>query len=188
VVHAQMNIFGERLTLKLIDESDLEAIHELHSRPEVDQFNTLGIPKNIKETEGIVEPWIFDNKKDDILNYTFAIVLTKPRKFIGLIALKLGSIQHKKAEVWYKLHPNYWGQGLASEALEGVLSFGFNSLKLHRIEAGAAVENIASIKLLEKVGMKREGRKRKVLPLKKGWSDNYIYAILEEDYFLQQKT
>ena len=48
-------------------------------------------------------------------------------------------------------------------------------------EAGTAVENIGSIRVLEKAGMTREGQKRKVLPLKKGWSDNYIYAILEDD-------
>jgi [ribosomal protein S5]-alanine N-acetyltransferase len=179
---SQMNIFSERITLKLIDESDLDVIHELHARPEVDEFNTLGIPKDIKETEGIIGPWIFDNNKENIQNYTFAIKFTKTKQFIGLIALKLDANKHKRAEVWYKLHPDFWGQGFANEALESILSYGFNALKLHRIEAGVAVENISSIAVLEKAGMVREGRKRKVLPLKTGWSDNFIYAILEEDF------
>jgi hypothetical protein len=52
---------------------------------------------------------------------------------------------------------------------------------LHRIKAGCAVENIASIKVLEKVGMIREGRGRQLLPLKSSWSDNFQYAILETD-------
>jgi [ribosomal protein S5]-alanine N-acetyltransferase len=56
------------------------------------------------------------------------------------------------------------------------------SLRLHRIEAGCAVENIPSIKVLEKAGMTREGLKRKKLPIRGEWKDNYFYAILEEDF------
>lgn len=180
---AQMNIFGERITLKLIEQDDLEAIHKLLARPEVDHYNTLGIPKDIKETEGTIKPWISENKKDSIEKYTFSIQLTKSNQFIGLIALSTsGGEKHKKAEVWYKLHPDFWGKGYASEALENILSFGFSKLKLHRIEAGVAVGNQASIRVLEKVNMEKEGRKRKVLPLKSGWSDNYMYAILAEDF------
>ncbi len=71
----------------------------------------------------------------------------------------------------------------ATEALERIIQFGFEDLKLHRIEAGCAVNNIASYKVMEKCGMIREAHRRKLLPLKSGWSDNYEYAILEEDYF-----
>ena len=72
-------------------------------------------------------------------------------------------------------------KGYATEALKEILRFGFDQLNLHRIEAGCAVENVASIKVLEKAGMQREGRKRQVLPLKSGWSDNFEYAILAAD-------
>ena len=50
------------------------------------------------------------------------------------------------------------------------------------MEAGCAVENIASSKVLEKVGMTREGMKRKKLPIRGQWKDNYFYGILEEDF------
>lgn len=79
------------------------------------------------------------------------------------------------------MHPDYWNKGFGTETLHEILNFGFEKLQLHRIEAGCAVDNIASIKVLEKVGMNREGRKRQVLPLKSGWSDNYEYAILSTD-------
>ena len=62
-----------------------------------------------------------------------------------------------------------------------MVNYGFDELKLHRIQAGAAVKNIGSIKVLEKVGFIKEGRGRQILPLKSGWSDNYEYAILETD-------
>jgi ribosomal-protein-alanine N-acetyltransferase len=62
-----------------------------------------------------------------------------------------------------------------------VIRFGFDNLNLHRIEAGCAVNNIGSIKVLEKAGMVREGKGRQVLPLKTSWSDNFLYSILETD-------
>ena len=58
-------------------------------------------------------------------------------------------------------------------------------LSLHRITAGVATENSNSIKLLERIGMLREGRHRKILPIRGEWWDNYQYAILEEDFFGQ---
>ncbi|HMB61757.1 MAG TPA: GNAT family protein, partial [Eudoraea sp.] len=75
-----------------------------------------------------------------------------------------------------------WGKGYATEAVRAVLKFGFRVLKLHRMEAGCAVDNIASIRVLEKVGMQMEGQRRKVLPLQQGWSDNYEFAILDTDF------
>ena len=63
---------------------------------------------------------------------------------------------------------------------------GFNTLGLHRIEAGAAVENTASHKVMEKAGMTREGMKRKNLPIRGEWKDAYFYSILEDEFRLGQ--
>lgn len=95
--------------------------------------------------------------------------------------MNLGRKIYKSGEVWYKLYPNFWGKGFATESLNCMLSFCFKELKLHRIEAGCAVDNIASYKVMEKVGMIKEGRCRKVLPLENGWSDTFEYAILDTD-------
>lgn len=177
-----------RLKLRLVELADLTDVHTLHSLPETDEFNTLGIPKSIDETKAIMEDWVSDNQKQEVKNYTFAIARITTNQFIGLIALKLGNKQLRTGEVWYKLHLNYWGQGFGTEALNKILDFGFEHLKLHRIEAGCAVDNIGSIKVLEKAGMIREGRKRQVLPLKSGWSDNFIYAITETDKRILRPT
>ncbi|MEK6476661.1 GNAT family N-acetyltransferase [Catalinimonas sp. 4WD22] len=177
-------LLTSRLSLKKPLWEDILSIHQLHSLAETNQYNTLGIPKNIGETEKIVKEWIQAYEQEIVSYYTFAIrernVHTS--EFVGLIALKLGSPKYKIAEAWYKLLPRHWGKGYATEALLALIDFGFKELKLHRIEAGCAVDNLASLRVLEKAGMQREGRKRKILPLKSGWSDNYEYAILEEDY------
>lgn len=177
----RIELLTERLNLRLIVLADLNAIHALHSLPETDKYNTLGIPKNIQVTKSILEDWIEDNNNPKSKNLTFAIEQTISKKFIGLIALKIGSEKFKNGEVWYKLLSDYWGKGFGTEALTSILTFGFENIKLHRIEAGCAIDNIGSIKILEKVGMTREGRKRQVLPLKSGWSDNFEYAILDTD-------
>ena len=176
-----IEITTDRIKLRLIELSDLESIHQLLSLPETDEYNVLGIPKDIKETESIIKPWIAENNLNEIRNYTFAIEDQLNKKFIGLFGLKLGTKKYKRGEVWYKIHVDFWNKGYATESLKAILSFGFETLKLHRMEAGCAVENIGSIKVLEKVGMVREGRKRQTLPLKTGWSDNFEYSILETD-------
>ena len=175
----KFHLKSERLYLKLINISDLEDIHKLHSLPETDEFNALGIPENIEQTRTIIENWISENQKDKNQSFTFTIEFQK--QFVGLIALNLGKEKYKNANVWYKLHLDFWNKGFATEALKIIINFGFDDLKLHRIEAGCAVENIGSIHVLEKVGMNLEGRKRQNLPLKNGWSDNFEYAIVSSN-------
>ncbi len=77
--------------------SDLAPIHRLHSLPETDEFNTLGIPKHIDETASIMEAWILDHQLQEIRNYTFAIAQGSANIFTGLIAIKLGSKKYRKA-------------------------------------------------------------------------------------------
>ncbi len=174
-------LHANRLSLRLITESDLEAIHELQSIPEVDRYNTLGIPKNFEETKEVMAPLLAANKKEEIDYYTFAIEQKSNKDFVGLLALMLNGKKYNGAEVWFKLFPNFWGKGYATESLRKILDFGFDKLNLHRIGAGCAVDNVASARVLEKVGMQYEGRHRKILPLMSGWSDNFEYAILESD-------
>ncbi|MFK8037818.1 MAG: GNAT family N-acetyltransferase [Crocinitomicaceae bacterium] len=178
---SKIKISTQRTELRLINISDLNEIHQLHSLKETDEYNTLGIPKTISETQSIIEPLIEANQQTPIHQYTFAIVNNMTRQFIGLFGLKLGHQKYKRGEVWFKIHVNYWEKGYASEALKAVINFGFNTLHLHRIEAGCAVGNAASKRVLEKTGFIQEGRGRQVLPLKSGWSDNFEYAILESD-------
>ncbi len=170
-----------RLKLRLIESSDLNAIHALHSLPSTDEYNTLGIPENIEVTREIINNWIASHSKESFESYIFAISLKEEDKLFGLISLKNYKPQYRSAELWYKTHSDYWGKGYATEAVNELIRFGFKELNLHRIEAGCAVDNVGSIRVLEKTGFKLEGRKKLVLPLKTGWSDAFEYAILEDE-------
>ncbi len=174
-----------RLEIRQVALSDLNDIHALHSLPATDEFNTLGIPETIQVTEELLKNWITQQNARPRLSYTFSINLIDTKEFIGLIALNIGKPKYKIAEVWYKTHTAYWKKGYTTESLKKILEFGFLTLGLHRIEAGCAVENIASKRVLEKAGMLQEGRKRKILPIRGDWVDNYIFGILETDFMAE---
>ncbi len=172
----------KKLHIRELTNADIDNVHELHSLPETDEFNTLGIPENIQTTEKILTEWLNLQKQEPRNSYIFCLDKNDDNKFIGLIAINLGKSNYKTAEVWFKIHRDHWRKGYTTEALKKILDFGFNNLKLHRIEAGCAVENIASSKTLEKAGFIREGIKRKKLPIRGEWKDIYFYGILDEDF------
>ncbi|MDQ3015533.1 MAG: GNAT family N-acetyltransferase [Bacteroidota bacterium] len=171
-----------RLQIRELQLTDIINVHQLHSLPETDEYNTLGIPETIQVTEKILSDWLEDQNQRPRNSYIFGIELKHDETFIGLIALILGKVNYKTAEVWFKVHKDFWRKGYATEALTKLLDFGFNQLQLHRIEAGCAVDNFASGRVLEKAGLTREGLKRKKLPIRGEWKDNYFYGILEEDF------
>lgn len=175
-----------RLQLRLITHSDLEFIHDLLCHEATDQYNALGIPESIDETKNWIAPWIKENQLDPVANHTWLIKELNTNEDIGLFGLKLSNNKYRRGEVWYKIHPDHWGKGYATESLNCALDFGFEMCKLHRIQAGCAVDNLASIRVLEKVGMIKEGRGREILPLKSGWSDNFEFSILESDKRLKE--
>jgi ribosomal-protein-alanine N-acetyltransferase len=170
-----------RLKLQLISHSDLQFIHDLLSHEETDRYNALGIPESLEDTISTVVPWIHDNQRVIVMNRTWVVEDIVDNLKVGLFGLKLSRDHYRRGEVWCKCHPGQWNKGYATEALNRVLDFGFGDCNLHRIQAGCAVDNLASIRVLEKVGMIKEGRGRQILPLKSGWSDNFEYSILETD-------
>jgi len=176
-----MMIETYRLTLITITSADLEDIHKLHSIPEVDRYNTLGIPENMEETRKLVDPVLKEQKLTPRKDYTFKIVVKESNEFIGLAGITLSLDRFRLGEIYFKLAPPYWGNGYATEVSRILIDTGFEVFKLHKVEAGADTENMASIRVLEKSGMLREGLRRKILPIRGTWRDAYHYAITEDD-------
>lgn len=177
----EYNLESNRLVLKEITWSDLENIHQLHTYPEVDKFNTLGIPKTLIETKEILKPAIDDKQHQIRKKIAWAIFMKQNNEFIGEAGINLSANRFKLGEIFYNLIPESWNKGYGTETARTLVKFGFDTLKLHKIEAGVATENTKSIKVLEKAGMTREGLRRKILPIRGEWKDNYHYAIVEGD-------
>jgi [ribosomal protein S5]-alanine N-acetyltransferase len=176
-----MDLKSNRLTLIEISWNDLEDIHKLHSFPEVDEFNTLGIPKNIEVTKELIRPLIDEQARTPQKRYTWKIILNNSKEFIGLAGMKLSCDKFKLGEIYYKFLPCQWGKGYATEVSRTLINIGFEYFHLHKVEAGVATDNIKSIRVLEKSGMTKEGLRRKILPIRGEWKDNYHYAIVEDD-------
>jgi len=176
-----MEIITPRLILHEISWDDLEDIHRLHSVPEVDKYNTLGIPKDLEETRELMRPDMEAHTKDPQSRYTWRIILKNSGDFLGLAAITLSNDKYRLGEIYYKLLPEYWGKGYATEVVKNLIVTGFNQFQLHKVEAGVACDNERSVRVLEKAGMTREGLRRKILPIRGEWRDNYHYAIVEDD-------
>ena len=176
-----MEIASNRLILTELTWDDLENIHTLHSIPEVDEFNTLGLPKDIEETREVIRPIIEEPRSEKRHHISWKIEIKDNLDFIGLAGMVLSTDKYNRGEIYYKFLPAYWGKGYATEVSKALIKSGFEEFKLHIVGAGVATKNIQSIKVLEKSGMTREGFRRKVLPIRGEWVDNYEYAILEDD-------
>lgn len=174
-------IQSDRLSLKEINWNVLNLIHNLQSLPEVDRYNTLGIPKSIEDTKNVLRPYIEDQNNIARKQFCWTIHLKLNKEFIGIAGMILSADRFRMGEIYYNLLPTHWGNGYATEVARSLIDFGFSKVKLHRIEAGVATENARSIRVLEKVGMIREGIRRKILPIRGEWKDNYHYAIVEDD-------
>ncbi|MDY0409775.1 GNAT family N-acetyltransferase [Paracerasibacillus soli] len=80
------------------------------------------------------------------------------------------------------MNPKYWKMGFATEVANLLISYGFKQLKLHRIFATCDPRNIGSLRVLEKVGMMKEGRIREHILIKDGWRDSLLYSVLEQEW------
>lgn len=176
-----MTFNSERLTIKDLSRDDLDLIHHLHSFPEVDEFNTLGIPNDISQTNAALQPYLEAQQAKPRKLYGWKIEITTTHEFVGMAGMTLSLDKFKSGEIFYKLLPKHWGKGYATEVASLLVKIGFENFQLHRVEAGVATENHRSIRVLEKAGMKREGLHRKILPIRGEWIDNYHYAIVEDD-------
>ena len=110
----------------------------------------------------------------------FAIVLDN--KVIGQVYLNAPDMVNQRAEIGYMLSHNHWGKGIAAEAAGAVLIYGFETLGLNKIFATCDVRNTRSWRVMEKLGMKREGLLRNHLKWRGEFLDEYYYGILRSEW------
>jgi [ribosomal protein S5]-alanine N-acetyltransferase len=109
----------------------------------------------------------------------WGITLKDEGKVIGSCGFLNRAPKHHRAEVGFELSKNYWGRGIAREALEAVIRYGFLHLDLERIEALIEPENLPSQKLVERKGFTKEGLLRHYEYTRGKFDDLLIYSILK---------
>lgn len=147
-----MNVIIEtpRLLLRLFNEDDAELVYLLNADPEVTRY-TLDPVKDLQQAKEILEKSILPQYS--LYNHGRWAVHTKPDlTFIGWCGLKTRP-ELNEVDLGYRYMQKAWGKGYASEAAYACLEHGFKKLGLERIVGRALVENLASIRVLEKCGM-----------------------------------
>lgn len=171
-----------RISFREFRFDDWKAVHEYASQERVCLYQPWG-PNNENETKDFVNLVIADTQKQPRTRYVFAVVLEGSNKVIGAGEINIRDRKNQQGEIGYIINPELWGQGYATEVAESLLNFGFNTLKLHRIFATCDPRNLGSSKVLQKIGMKYEGRMRETLLIRDGWRDSLLYSILHGEFF-----
>lgn len=123
---------------------------------------------------------ILSRKQNPREVYEFAMTLKENGSLIGGCGLHVEV--HSQASMGYCLNRQFWGYGFATEAAYALCKVGFSELKLHRIFATCRPENIASARVMEKIGMTKEGLLREHFYAKEKWQSSFLYSVLANLY------
>ncbi len=172
-------LLNDRLYLREMFESDWVDVHKYASQEVVCQYQPWG-PNTEEESEKYVSQAIEDSIKKPRKRYVYAIIYNG--SVIGAGEINIRSFTNKAGEIGYIVNPDYWGKGIATEVATLLIDFGFKELNLHRIFATCDPRNNRSAKVLEKVGMAREGIIRDHLFMRGGWRDSLLYSVLQDEW------
>ena len=170
----------DRLLLRPFRMSDAPDVQRLAGAMEVAQW-TLALPHPYEN--GTAERWIESQQRqvEDGMLPNFAITLAADGVLMGSIGMEIQA-EHQHGRLGYWLGVTYWNQGYGTEAVKAVLAYGFDTLHLHRIYAPHFSGNLASGRVLQKVGMRHEGRLREHYVRLGRRVDLELYGMIEADF------
>src|SRR5579863_4595890 len=169
-----------RLLLRSFEREDIPALVRLAGANEI-SATTLNIPHPYAEDDA--ETFLAKANEDFRAgrSVSFAISISPGRELCGAVGLNIADA-HKRAELGYWIGVPFWGRGYATEAAGAVVAFGFETLRLRRIFAHHFSGNIASQRVLEKIGMRHEGSFPQHIQKWGRFVDVENYALLANDF------
>ena len=170
------NITSERLRLRPILMDDIEFVFNLFSRSETNRYSEYPDLKTREEAVEMYEKYMKPGGEGKFR----VMIESQSGEPMGTIGIYAYSKENKRAEVGYDLMREHWGKGYMTEAVEALVSYGFDALGLERIEATVDPENVASMRVLEKSGFQHEGTLRKRFHYKGGWHDELCFGRLKD--------
>jgi RimJ/RimL family protein N-acetyltransferase len=169
-----------RLFIRLFQEQDSNDLYEYLSDPSVYRFEP-GKPISREEAKEICI------RRSQGPSF-WAVVLQNTQKMVGhLFFAQTEPVDFLTWELGYIFNPRFHNQGYATESSLALIHYGFLHMGIHRVVAHCNPQNIASCRVLEKIGMRKEGHFRKNVTFHKAadgspiWNDSYEFAILEEE-------
>ena len=174
-----MKLNTARLILHPVRMADAKAFFDHASIPEVAK-NAGFLPKSIAETKMYLRKSVAEWKQAKPERMTFSILLKREKTWIG--SLELRWLQEGVGEIGFFIHPTSWGNGYATEAAKATIRWAFTRGYAHRIQGSCWIKNIPSIKVLAKIGLRKEGRLRGVAKVGKELQDDFIFGITSQDW------
>ncbi|MFD1606824.1 GNAT family N-acetyltransferase [Oceanobacillus luteolus] len=180
-----LKLESKRIILLPFKEEDASRIRELANDKELADILGLPHPYELKHAEG----WIAVQSEliKEGSEFPLAIVSKELDEIIGTITIRVDK-NNNKGELGYWIGKDYWGNGFATEAVHTIIQFGFTQLELNKIWAAALSRNTASILVLEKAGLQKEGTLKQDRLLHGKYEDVDVYGLLKLDYTLNQKS
>jgi ribosomal-protein-alanine N-acetyltransferase len=171
----------ERLLLREFAREDWRAVLAYQSNPRYLRYYEWE-ERTEADVRAFVRMFVGFQRETPRRTFQLAIVLPESGQLIGNCGVRVRDPEMRAGDIGYELDPAHWGHGYATEAARAMLAYGFGPLGLHRIGAECVAENTASARVLEKIGMTREGRLRRNVWMKGRWWDTLLYAILDDEY------
>ena len=176
-----MMLTTARLVLREFEEGDWPAVLAYQSDPRYLRFYAW----EGRTEEGVrdfVGMFLGYEREEPRYRFQLAVTLRADGRLIGNCGVRLPAPRARVAELGYELAPEHWGRGYATEAARAMAAFGFGELGLHRLQSNCVADNTASARVLEKLGMRREGRLREAQWYKGRWWDTLLYGLLEGEW------
>lgn len=174
-------IVTARLVLRDLEANDGPRIFSYHRRPEIARFQTWGT-----ESVDVIQTYIrgLANIDPDTAGrwYQVGIFLRAGDKLIGDCGFRPAEHEPRQAEVGITLAPEFHGQGYATEALKALLDYLLITLAKHRVFGSVDPRNLSSLKLLERIGMRKEAHFVASLWFKGEWVDDMVFAVLQREW------
>lgn len=167
-------IRGPRLALARFRESDVDAVHAFAADPVVCRYTGWG-PNSLDDTRAFVA----DAVSADDERYVLAVL--RGDQLMGSASVWTTSTVHRVGELGYTIRRDCWGQGYATEVARLLVDLGFNCLRLERLAATCDPENTASVRVLEKAGLRHEGLLRGLYLVRGRQRDRLMFACLRSD-------
>lgn len=169
-----------RLILRELEPRDVDAVQAWATDPEVYRFLEWG-PNTPGQTVDFLRRAAAARLETPRRTFELGIVVAETGALVGAGGARVRSADHLVADVGYALRRDEWGKGYATEAAGALVEFALGPLGMHRVWATCDVRNARSARVLEKVGMRREGRLRENMRIRGEWRDSYLYALVEGD-------
>jgi RimJ/RimL family protein N-acetyltransferase len=177
----------ERLTLRPFNRGDVDAVFAYRRLEEVARY-LFDVPLSREECALAVQQRIgqvaLEAEGDKII---LAVELSQTSHLIGEVSLIWRSVDARQGEVGWIFDPTHHGKGYATEAANAIFDLGFGAGDMHRIAARCDIRNEASWRLMERLGMRREAHFREHAIFKSAWDEEYIYAILWQEWFAMRR-